>query len=120
MKEESTHERNHEATFARSRTENHSKHDPPRIQWLAAPKRYVFFTSPTAPKSRCPNRRTKSKSHAAVLSPSHLKCGGLFLLILLNFTVNVESMLAAFLWVKKLLALYIAKLERFLQVIPLY
>lgn len=66
MKEESTHERNHEATFARSRTENHSKHDPPRIQWL------------TAPKSRCPNRRTKSKSHAAVLSPSHLKCGGLF------------------------------------------
>lgn len=78
------------------------------------------FTSPTAPKSRCPNRRTKSKSHAAVLSPSHLKCGGLFLLILLNFTVNVESMLAAFLWVKKLLALYIAKLERFLQVIPLY
>lgn len=36
------------------------------------------FTSPTAPKSRCPNRRTKSKSHAAVLSPSHLKCGGLF------------------------------------------
>lgn len=78
MKEESTHERNHEATFARSRTENHSKHDPPRIQWLAAPKRYVFFTSPTAPKSRCPNRRTKSKSHAEVLSPSHLKCGGLF------------------------------------------
>lgn len=38
----------------------------------------TFFTSPTAPKSRCPNRRTKSKSHAAVLSPSHLKCGGLF------------------------------------------
>ena len=38
----------------------------------------TFFISPTAPKSRCPNRRTKSKSHAAVLSPSHLKCGGLF------------------------------------------
>lgn len=36
------------------------------------------FTSPTAPKSLCPNRRTKSKSHAEVLSPSHLKCGGLF------------------------------------------
>ena len=80
----------------------------------------TFFYQPHRPESRCPNRRTKSKSHAAVLSPSHLKCGGLFLLILLNFTVNVESMLAAFLWVKKLLALYIAKLERFLQVIPLY
>ena len=40
--------------------------------------RLITFTSPTAPKSRCPNRRTKSKSHAAVLSPSHLKCGGLF------------------------------------------
>ena len=60
------------------------------------PKSGGFITNPTAPKSRCPNRRTKSKSHAAVLSPSHLKCGGLFLLILLNFTVNVESMLAAF------------------------
>ena len=39
---------------------------------------FYGFTSPTAPKSRYPNRRTKSKSHAAVLSPSHLKCGGLF------------------------------------------
>lgn len=44
--EESTHERNHEATFARSRTENHSKYDPPRIRWLAAPKRYVFLPAP--------------------------------------------------------------------------
>ena len=42
------------------------------------PKSGAFITNPTAPKSRCPNRRTKSKSHAAVLSPSHLKCGGLF------------------------------------------
>lgn len=53
MKEESSHERNHEATFARSRTENHSKHDPPRIQWLAAPKRYVFLPAPpTGEKAR--------------------------------------------------------------------
>ena len=51
MKEESTHERNHEATFARSRTENHSKHDPPRIQWLAAPKRYVFLSAPPPRKA---------------------------------------------------------------------
>ena len=38
----------------------------------------MWFYQPHRPKSRCPNRRTKSKSHAAVLSPSHLKCGGLF------------------------------------------
>ena len=51
MKEESTHERNHEATFARSRTENHTKHDPPRIRWLAAPKRYVFLPAPPPRKA---------------------------------------------------------------------
>lgn len=58
MKEESTHERNHEATFARSRTET--------IQSMIRreydgwpPLSATFFTSPTAPKSRCPNRRTK-------------------------------------------------------------
>ena len=51
MKEESTHERNHEATFARSRTENHSKHDPPRIRWLAAPKLCAFLPAPPARKA---------------------------------------------------------------------
>lgn len=58
MKEESTHERNHEATFARSRTENHSKHDPPRIRWLAAPKRYVFY-QPHRPEKPLPKPQDK-------------------------------------------------------------
>ena len=61
MKEESTHERNHEATFARSRTENHSKHDPPRIRWLAAPKRCVFYQ---------PHRPEKKPAAAQPKTPS--------------------------------------------------
>ena len=38
----------------------------------------MWCYQPHRPEKPLPNRRTKSKSHAAVLSPSHLKCGGLF------------------------------------------
>ena len=44
----------------------------------------LWFYQPTAPKSRCPNRRTKSKSHAAVLSPVASQMRRAFLCLLLE------------------------------------
>ena len=38
----------------------------------------MWFYQPHRPEKPLPKPQDKSKSHAAVLSPSHLKCGGLF------------------------------------------
>lgn len=51
MKEESTHERNHEATFAHRWAKSHSERDSPRIRRLAAQEWGLLLPTPPPRKA---------------------------------------------------------------------